>query len=93
MAFPRTEEEVSVENNSPGDSLLQPVGEYVMRTYNRGLVRNTSVFLVRLPNGENDNYVFKESIDGKREVIVNKTRVNPKAFRMPNCATGHSSRG
>ena len=48
------------------------VRQYVIRAYNKGLVRSTRVNLVGLPTAENrNNYTFRNSDDGK-DVTVNR---------------------
>ena len=72
---------------------MQPVGQYVIRAYNKGLVRNTRVSLVGLPTEENrNNYTFRNSEDGK-DVTVKRSRVEEHSFRFPYAVTGSSSQG
>ena len=72
---------------------LQPVGQYVIRAYNKGLVRNTRVSMVGLPTEENrNNCTFRNSDDGK-DVLVKRSRVDEHSFRFPYAVTGSSSQG
>ena len=77
--------------------LLQPVGEYVLREYNKGLVRNTSIFLSTLPSAPQKKkaYGFRQSMKAviKDAVSITAEKVNFKSIRLPYATTGHSSQG
>ena len=80
--------------------LIQPIGEYVLRAYNKGLIRNTSVFLTVMPTKQTkDCYKFRQSAEAiaaeevKAVVSIKKDRVDFKTFRLPYARTGHSCQG
>ena len=75
---------------------LRRVGEYVLRTFNKGLTRNCSMYLSEMPTKENNGYYrFGQNADVKagEGVTVKKDRVRFDSLRLPYCATGHSSQG
>jgi len=79
----------------PKDTKLQPIGEYVMRSFNIGLTRNTSLRLTELPTEQNKNvFKFRQSDAEKiAGISVKEERVTFDTFRLPYSITGHSSQG
>jgi hypothetical protein len=74
---------------------LRRIGEYVLRVHNTGLTRNCSVYLSEMPTKQNrDCYRFgAEDVKAGEGVTVRKERVRFDSFRLPYCATGHSTQG
>ena len=85
--------EDTIANGDKAD--LRRIGEYVLRVFNTGLTRNCSVYLSEMPTTQNkDCYRFgAEDAKGGEGVTVRKDRVRFDSFRLPYCATGHSSQG
>ena len=79
----------------PKDTQLQPIGEYVMRSFNIGLTRNTSLRLTELPTEQNKSvFKFRQSDAAKiADITVKEDRVSFDTFRLPYSITGHSSQG
>ena len=85
--------EDTIANGDKAD--LRRIGEYVLRVFNTGLTRNCSVYLSEMPTKQNkDCYRFgAEDVKAGEGVTVRKERVRFDSFRLPHCATGHSSQG
>ena len=74
------------------DFLLHAVGQYTIRAYNQGLVRNTLVSLTEMPSTANKQaYIFGGK--GGKDVAVAEKRVHEHSFRFPYAATGCSTQG
>ena len=85
--------EDTIANGDKAD--LRRIGEYVLRVHNTGLTINCSVYLSEMPTKENKwCYRFgAEDVKAGEGVTVREERVRFDSFRLPYCATGHSTQG